>query len=62
MNKGSAVALGVGVGVAMGVALHNIAVGMGIGVAMWLAFSASSFGKRPRGRCLRLREAGSLSV
>jgi hypothetical protein len=34
MNPGAAIAVGVGMGTALGVAMHNLAFGVGIGVAL----------------------------
>ena len=42
LNMGAALAIGVGLGTAIGVALDNLALGIGIGVAIGTAFGAAA--------------------
>ena len=49
-KKAAGFAIGCGVGVAMGVALHDVAIGCALGVALGLAFMFGSGCRRPEPR------------
>jgi hypothetical protein len=62
-NLGAGIALGVGVGAALGVAFHNLAMGVGIGAALGVALGMFwNLGKKGVGPCGLTNDANSESA